>query len=290
MISNNNINSNMTHLAGLEGGHSPIGRDEKAKASTAQKHPFSNSIFSSITGIVDGVTYTALGVLASPLATGWKGIVGSQADVCNQCYYSMKHFTGDVIQQGADSVYFKKAMLMNGFFKDWIKQAIELESPTLKTFASEVYGRLGGWSVWSQCQLEPSMVSNTVNQCRAANHIAGMDTFIRDNYLLIGAAAVSLVVLAKMYNRYTYEANECQAEDALIKDLKDKYAQIAARIRTGTEDPKIPEMARRILEREFEINEEVAALKLPSLNWKGVEEITEPVFVAARMVAQSSKC
>jgi hypothetical protein len=83
-----------------------------------------------------------------------------------------------------------------------------------------------------------------------------------------------------------YKASEYQAEVNLNNTLKERFKKIADRLTDCKNDRDIQVCAQKILGRQIEINSELENLHLPNLTGKHIEEITDPVFNAAKQILQ----
>jgi hypothetical protein len=80
----------------------------------------------------------------------------------------------------------------------------------------------------------------------------------------------------------TYAAQERKAEEDLKKDLTIRFQKTATRLKALETNPEVQECARNILHRQMEIHQELEVLQLPTLAQENIEQITKPLFDAAK--------
>lgn len=255
----------IAHLAGMQTGKKIIGFYDKYKAYSAQKHPISNKIAASMIGSIKGGVITTFGVLAYPLVNNSmrSSILGSGWSVCTACGVHAKS-VADVILSIEQFVEPEKAQSY------WEKKANSYV--------------MGFKTIHSCATDDQSLMS-----CRAVNYVGGVWDTLSNNYMLIGAVTVGLVALFTYSKLHTYAKQESLAEKDIKKDLIDRFGKIATRLKALEASKEVQECARNILQRQLEINKELESLQLPTLTWKDIEQITQPVFDAAKSVKQKGK-
>lgn len=258
----------IAHLAGMPAGKMIIGFGDGFKSYSAQKHPIANSISASIIGLIGSGVLTTVGVLAYPLANSSmrESILGSAlVNICGACKTNAEALTK--------------------LFCD-VQRIIEPDKAALncgRTIESYEFGLEAG----SKCPADDQFVP----QCRIINYHGGVWNTVSDNYVLIGAVAVSLASLATWFiysQMNSYARKESQAEESIKQSLTDRFGKIASRLTALEANQEIQECANNILQRRVEINKEIEDLQLPALTWKDIEQITQPVFDAATTLQQKN--
>jgi hypothetical protein len=246
-------------LAGMQSAQKIIGYNDKYRAYSAQKHPKSNRIAAGITGLIAGKVITISGILAYPLLNNSMkpGILGSIQDICSACANN-KH----------------------------VRSFIDLSLKTEKSFNPEK-NSLSYWKQRETSYLMDSVDACTadslaVMNCRASNYGREVWNTLSDNYMLVGAIGLGLVALLAHYKMNTYAAQERKAEEDLKKDLTIRFQKTATRLKALETNPEVQECARNILHRQMEIHQELEVLQLPTLAQENIEQITKPLFDAAK--------
>ena len=85
----------------------------------------------------------------------------------------------------------------------------------------------------------------------------------------------------------SYAREECQAEEDVKNVLTDRFGKIATRLTAIEANQKLKHALKIFILRQLEINKEIESLQLPSWVWKDIEQITQPVFEAARTLQKS---
>jgi hypothetical protein len=251
----------IAHLVGLSEGEKTIKFADKYHAYQAQKHPITNKIASGLIGTIKGTVLTTFGVLAYPLVneTMRENIFGSTLNVCITCGKNTKSFVDLAID-------------INRFLQP------EKGLSFLKQLTTS-YG--AGVVVAGKCATQSEMLL----AARVVNYAGSIQETISNNFTLIGTVALGLVGLFAISKMHAYSAEECQAEEALKNVLTDRFGKIATRLEDLKANPEIEAFAEKLLERQLEINQEIESLQLPSLTWKEITQITQPVFDAAKGIA-----
>lgn len=261
----------IAYLAGLpRGGQQTIEFMDKYQASSAQRHPISNQISSSIVGSIKGITLTALGVLAYPVVNeGIKSdVLGSTWEVCSTWV--------DNFQTHAESLYNFDPHKISDYVdfqkvKTVFWQMMKTSHDGLKTG----YKCLTDDAMFEQCREE------LIKKGRANDYINSVMDTASTHRMLIGAVTVGLVALCTASKMSSYTMQELQTEKNLRNTLANRFGKIATRLTTLETNRDAQECARRILQNRLQINKEIENLHLPSLTWKDIEQITQPVFDAA---------
>lgn len=247
----------ITYMAGLPQGQQPIGFMDKYHSYGAQKHPISNSIAANIIGTTKGIALTALGVLAYPFAneTMKATFLGSNWNASYACANNVAD---------AFNIYCTWGRIFDprhatSYLSESVKESFIFYS-TLAKCATDDRSLLLG---------------------RAANYGRAVLDTVAQNYPYIAAASVVLAALYTFDKNVSYVVQEKETEEQLIQTLKNRFGKIATRLTDLETNSEAQECAKRILQHRLQINTEIENLQLPSLNWKDIEEITQPVFDAA---------
>lgn len=250
----------IAYLAGAQKGINPITNKDRNKAYCAQKHPVSNKIASSIIGLLKGGFITSFGLATYPLVnqTMKASIFGSTWEVCSACGAHGKALA-DLIQNIHRFVDPQKAPSYLG---------------------QKVQSYLAGLSITGSCVADKQ---NLIN-CRIVNYLGSIAETLSKHSIMIGSATAGLVTFFAYAKMNSYLKQERAAEEELIDCLTNKFGKIATRLTALGTKKSGPKRATDILLRRLEINKEVENLHLPSLAWKDIEHITQPVFEAAQNI------
>lgn len=259
----------IAYLAGMQTGKKIIESNDERKAYLAQKHPISNKITASIMGLINSSIFTTAGVLAYPLVNGSmrSSILGSRSNVCVTCGSNLQSI----------------ALLITD-----IQRKITPEK-SLPNWAENCAATISSYVIGIDAATSCTTNEQALMSCRAFNLVGGTWNTLSDNYMLIGAIGVSLMALFTFSQMNTYVMQERQSEEDIKKSLTDRFGKIATRLISRETNQEVQEYAKNILQRQLEINKELEALQLPTLTWRGIEQITQPVFNAAKNITNKSK-
>lgn len=267
----------IAHLAEMQGGQKTIEFIDKLHAWGAQKHPVLNIITSGITGSVKATAITTLFVLAFPLGNTrmLSNICGSAMDLCVPCGIHTRSITQSITDL---SVFINK---FNPYVSYWEEKVLSYAFGVCGKVMSEVLG-IGATGT---CFVN----DKTLIWCRGVNYIGSVLETLSENRILLAAIAISLTAVFTNTAMNSWTAAEHREEEDLKNVLTERFGKIATRLSALEINKEVQECAHKILQRQLEINEEVKSLNLPSLKQKDIEQITKPVFDAAKEVQLKSK-
>lgn len=277
-LSNSSVNEDryIAHLAG-NGGTNPIGWSDSWNAGGAKKHPIGNSIGSTIDGLVGGLFRTGALVTAATLSKvdNFTSVFGSKEQVC--------------VVLGQNLASLGNLVMRSALYLDTIGLYPMTPKERMDTYGAKfVTGVLPSWvsnaATYSECVAKRD---EEMGQSRAINLLGSVGTTIDQNYAIVSAVALGLILWTAKRSLDAAQKREVDAEQQLINLLSDRYAQIGSRMKANASDAEVQAAAQKILQRRLEINQEVKNLQLPNLRWVDIENITKPVFEAAeKIVAQ----
>jgi hypothetical protein len=256
----------ITYLSGLPTGNSPIGYMDKYNAYRAQKHPIGNQIISKLSGVINGIGLTALGLTAYPLFRDGvrQTFFASRFNVCTT-FASNVCSTGDIL-----------------FSIDRIFSPITAPSEFTQYF---------GWpGLYCQALYNSAWLDESnLMKLRGLNYLGNIGQTLSDNAGLVIAGAIALTAYFTSTQKKDYVDQEIEAEESLKRSLADRYEKIGTRLLDLENNKQAQGCAERILKNQLQINQEIEALQLPSLSWKEIKNITKPVFDAAQKIISCPK-
>lgn len=248
---------NILYLAELPNGQSPITPKDKWEVAHAPKEPIMKKAASSMFGFVSGLACTMLGTAGYPLYRDGicKYFCASKIEIMASL--------GDNIKFIRDNTNFK---LLTSFAK-----LIENLSPQ---------------------QIHSKLESLSLEELRNHNYNIELEKTYYNNPMIIGTALIAITILSAYCcmkcltaaEELDIKAEELDIKNELKNSLKDRYEQIALRLKDleDNKDKDVQEYARKILNNQFKINKEIENLKIPSLNHNKIKKITQPVIDAAK--------
>jgi hypothetical protein len=240
----------LAYLAGFDGGQKVSEISNKIKAGN---HPGSKVATYIKDAIKNGLVTSF--VLAYPLLKSGSSILGGRLEVCPSCIKNVFLLN----DWGMDFKY---------FFTGSQSKPRDIGESFLQPFGA------GAFCLANE--------DNAIMKCRAINYMGELA------YNFAEATIISLVALT-LFAKWSAFLSQKNTEEQTIKDfLTERFGKIATRLSDLETNPEIQDCATRILQHQLEINKEIESLNL-RLSWREVEQITQPVFDAARRAELKSK-